>query len=71
MAKESKRVAAMREKIDRTVQYAIEEGLALLNGTQVSTALALAAVFRTENLMAAVMMAGAMSSDAIKGSDTF
>jgi len=52
------------------IRLAPKEGLALLNGTQVSTALALAAVFRTENLLAAVMMAGAMSSDAIKGSDT-
>ncbi len=47
-----------------------KEGLALLNGTQVSTALALAAAFRTENLMSAALAAGAMSSDAIKGSDT-
>jgi histidine ammonia-lyase len=52
------------------IQLAPKEGLALLNGTQVSTALTLAAVFRTENLLAAVIMAGAMSSDAIKGSDT-
>lgn len=54
----------------KPVKLAPKEGLALLNGTQVSTALALAAVFRTENQLAAVMMAGAMSSDAIKGSDT-
>jgi len=47
-----------------------KEGLALLNGTQVSTALALAAVFRTENVLAAALVAGAMSADAIKGSDT-
>jgi histidine ammonia-lyase len=47
-----------------------KEGLALLNGTQVSTALALAAVFRCENLLAAALVAGAMSSDAVKGSDT-
>ena len=52
------------------VRLAPKEGLALLNGTQVSTALALAAVFRTENLLAASLMAGAMSADAIKGSDT-
>jgi len=52
------------------IQLAPKEGLALLNGTQVSTAFALSAVFRTENLLAAVLMAGAMSSDAIKGSDT-
>ena len=47
-----------------------KEGLALLNGTQVSTALALAAAFRTENLLAAAVTAGAMSTDAVKGSDT-
>jgi histidine ammonia-lyase len=47
-----------------------KEGLALLNGTQVSTALALAAVFRCENLLAAALVAGAMSADAVKGSDT-
>jgi histidine ammonia-lyase len=47
-----------------------KEGLALLNGTQVSTALALSAVFRTENVLSAALMAGAMSSDAIQGSDT-
>jgi histidine ammonia-lyase len=47
-----------------------KEGLALLNGTQVSTAIALTAVFRTENVLAAALTAGAMSADAIKGSDT-
>ena len=52
------------------VRLAPKEGLALLNGTQVSTALALAAVFRTENILSATLMAGAMSSDAIQGSDT-
>ncbi len=54
----------------KPIRLAPKEGLALLNGTQVSTALTMAAVFRTENLLAAVMMAGAMSSDAIRGSDT-
>ena len=52
------------------LKLAPKEGLALLNGTQVSTALALAAVFRTEHVLAAALAAGAMSSDAIKGSDT-
>lgn len=47
-----------------------KEGLALLNGTQVSTALALAAAFRAERVLAAAVTAGAMSADAIKGSDT-
>ena len=52
------------------LRFAPKEGLALLNGTQVSTAIALAAVFRTENLISAAITAGAMSADAIKGSDT-
>ena len=47
-----------------------KEGLALLNGTQVSTGLALAAAFRAEHVLAAAVTAGAMSADAIKGSDT-
>ncbi|MGH8193120.1 MAG: histidine ammonia-lyase [Woeseiaceae bacterium] len=47
-----------------------KEGLALLNGTQVSTALALCAVFRTEHILAASVVAGALSADAIQGSDT-
>jgi histidine ammonia-lyase len=54
----------------KPLRLAPKEGLALLNGTQVSTALALAAVFRTENLLAAALVAGAMSADAAKGSDT-
>jgi histidine ammonia-lyase len=54
----------------KPITLAPKEGLALLNGTQVSTALALAAVFRTENVLAAALTSGAMSSDAIKGSDT-
>ena len=54
----------------KPLALAPKEGLALLNGTQVSTALALAAVFRTENVLAAALVAGAMSADAIKGSDT-
>ncbi len=52
------------------MRLAPKEGLALLNGTQVSTSIALAAVFRTENLFAAALVAGAMSSDAVQGSDT-
>jgi histidine ammonia-lyase len=61
---------ALREAGIETLCLAPKEGLALLNGTQVSTALALAAVFRTENVLSAALLAGAMSSDAIKGSDT-
>ncbi|HSU44395.1 MAG TPA: aromatic amino acid lyase, partial [Casimicrobiaceae bacterium] len=45
-----------------------KEGLALLNGTQVSTALALAALFDAENVFAAALVASAISLEAIKGS---
>ena len=61
---------ALKEAGIEPLRLAPKEGLALLNGTQVSTALALAAVFRTENVLSAALTAGAMSSDAIKGSDT-
>ncbi|NOG69864.1 histidine ammonia-lyase [Roseicella sp. DB1501] len=47
-----------------------KEGLALLNGTQVSTALALAALFAAEDLLRTALVAGAMSTDAARGSDT-
>ena len=46
-----------------------KEGLALINGTQVSTALALAGLFGAEDVLAAAIVAGAMSVDALKGSD--
>jgi len=61
---------ALQEAGLEPVVLAPKEGLALLNGTQVSTALGLAAAFRTENVLSAALAAGAMSSDAIKGSDT-
>ena len=61
---------ALKEAGIEPIRLAPKEGLALLNGTQVSTALALGGVFRTENILSAALMAGAMSSDAIKGSDT-
>ena len=46
-----------------------KEGLALLNGTQVSTALALAGLFELERLFAAAVVSGALSVDALAGSD--
>jgi histidine ammonia-lyase len=46
-----------------------KEGLALINGTQVSTALALHGLFLTERLLAAGTMIGALTVDAAKGSD--
>ncbi|RZJ85906.1 MAG: histidine ammonia-lyase, partial [Brevundimonas sp.] len=47
-----------------------KEGLALLNGTQCSTALALAGLFAVEDVFAAAVAAGGLSVDALKGSDT-
>jgi histidine ammonia-lyase len=47
-----------------------KEGLALLNGTQVSTALSLAGLFACERTFAAALVAGALSVDACLGSDT-
>ena len=49
---------------------AAKEGLALLNGTQVSTALALTGLFAAEDLLAAALVTGALSTDAARGSDT-
>ncbi|HHZ10699.1 MAG TPA: histidine ammonia-lyase [Rhizobiales bacterium] len=46
-----------------------KEGLALLNGTQFSTAYALAGLFEAEVLFRSALVAGALSTDAAKGSD--
>lgn len=46
-----------------------KEGLALLNGTQVSTALALSGLMQIESVFAAALASGALSIDALKGSD--
>ncbi|MBN8751269.1 Histidine ammonia-lyase [Xylophilus ampelinus] len=45
-----------------------KEGLALLNGTQVSTALALSGLFGAERVFASALMSGALSLEAIQGS---
>ena len=47
-----------------------KEGLALLNGTQASTALAIHAALRLERVFDAALAVGAMTVDAAKGSDT-
>jgi histidine ammonia-lyase len=46
-----------------------KEGLALINGTQISTALALHGLFMAERVFEAAVVVGAMSIDAAKGSD--
>ncbi len=46
-----------------------KEGLAMLNGTQVSTALALAGLFELESVYAGAVVSGALSLDALQGSD--
>lgn len=51
------------------VELGPKEGLALLNGTQVSTALALAGLFEIEAAFGAAMVSGSISLDALQGSD--
>ena len=46
-----------------------KEGLALLNGTQTSTALALAGLFEAERAFQAALVTGALATDAARGSD--
>ena len=48
---------------------AAKEGLALINGTQASTALALHALLRFEGLFGTALASGAMTLDAARGSD--
>ncbi len=52
----------------KPLQLGPKEGLALINGTQASTALALDALFMGERVFAAAIAAGSLSVDALKGS---
>ncbi len=52
------------------VELGPKEGLALLNGTQCSTAMALAGLFDAEDVFASGVVCGALSVDAALGSDT-
>jgi histidine ammonia-lyase len=53
----------------RPLVLSAKEGLALINGTQVSTTLALDALFGTERVFEAAVVAGALTLDAARGSD--
>ncbi|TXI91608.1 MAG: histidine ammonia-lyase, partial [Burkholderiaceae bacterium] len=61
--------AALEKAGITPVVLAAKEGLALINGTQVSTALALNGLFLAERLLEAATITGALSVDAAKGSD--
>ena len=52
----------------KPITLAAKEGLALINGTQVSTALALAGLFRAHRAANAALITGALSTDAAMGS---
>jgi histidine ammonia-lyase len=53
-----------------TLALGAKEGLALINGTQVSTTLALTGLAAIARVFDAALVAGALSVDALKGSDT-
>lgn len=67
------RIMPAKEALDKAgiepVTLAAKEGLALINGTQVSTALTLHGLFLAERMLEAATVAGALSVDAAKGSD--
>jgi histidine ammonia-lyase len=52
------------------IELGPKEGLALLNGTQFSTAYALAALFDTDIVFRSALVTGALATEAAKGSDT-
>ena len=62
--------AAMRAAGVEPVALGAKEGLAMINGTQCSTALALAGLIDAKRLLRAALVTGAMSVDAALGSDT-
>jgi histidine ammonia-lyase len=61
--------AALRRAGLEPLELGPKEGLALLNGTQFSTAFALAALFAVRDGLHAGLITGALSTDAAKGSD--
>lgn len=61
--------AALAEAGLDPLELGPKEGLALLNGTQFSTAYALAALFEAERIFRAALVTGIISTEAAKGSD--
>ncbi len=61
--------AALREHGITPLVLSAKEGLALINGTQTSTALALHALFSFEPVLEAALVIGALTVDAARGSD--
>ena len=61
--------AALRAARIAPLTLEAKEGLALINGTQVSTALALHALLAFEPVLEAALVIGAMTVDAARGSD--
>jgi histidine ammonia-lyase len=59
----------LREHGITPLQLQAKEGLALINGTQTSTALALHALFAFEPVLEAALVVGALTVDAARGSD--
>src|SRR5690348_6362268 len=69
VAGETLPAAAALQKLGlEPLQLGPKEGLALINGTQASTAIALDALFTGERVFSAAIAAGALSVDALKGS---
>ena len=62
-------IDALRAAGITPIVLSAKEGLALINGTQVSTALALDALIATDILFEAAIVSGALSLDAARGSD--
>ena len=62
-------LAALQQAGLTPLRLSAKEGLALINGTQVSTALALHALFATERVFEAAVISGALTLDAARGSD--